>query len=406
MDTPTRTAAPLYVDLDGTLIATDLLFESSLQLLKADPAALFRLPGWLRGGKAALKHEIAQRVDVDVSTLPYREEMLELIRNARSEGRRVVLATASNEKFAHQVAAHLGLFDGVIGSDGAANLGGRQKLDAIVQDAGGPDQPFVYAGDRPVDLEVWRRADAAIVVSSSSSLPEQVRAVTRVDTHVAPTRPRLADYLYGLRLHQWLKNLLIALPMMPMLRSVDAGMLVHLLLAILAFGLMASSIYVVNDLLDLEADRRHPRKKKRPFASGKIDIPTAAGLSAALFAASLAIAIGTLPPLFTLCLLTYLALTLMYSVRLKRVAVVDVCVLAMLYTLRIIAGAAALNMPLSLWILSFSIFLFLSLALAKRYVEIAMTESNDTSSLSARGYVVADRFFVLAAGLANSPCWC
>lgn len=394
---------PLYIDLDGTLIATDLLHESLLQLVKTEPAALLRLPGWLRRGKAGFKHEVAQRVELDVSTLPYREEVLQLMRKARAEGRRVVLATASDAKFAHDVARHLGLFDAVLASDGYDNLGGANKLEAIRRDAANHGGHFEYAGDRPVDLPIWRETSHAWLVTHSRSLEASARAVAPVASVIRPPRVRLLDVLYGLRLHQWLKNLLIALPLLPILPTASHMPLATLMrvpLAMLAFSLMASAIYVLNDLFDLEADRRHVRKRHRPFASGLISIPAALGMSAALFAGSLLLSAATLPHRFTVVLLVYLVLTTSYSLRLKRRAVVDVCVLAILYTLRIVAGAAALGVPMSLWIFSFSIFLFLSLAFAKRYVEIAMTLPTDTAALRSRGYLIGDQTFVIAAGAA------
>lgn len=398
---------PLYVDLDGTLIATDLLHESLLRLLKGRPASLVQMPGWLSRGKAAFKQEIAQRVELDVTTLPYRSEVLEFIREARAQGRRVVLATASDEKFAHDVARHLGLFDAVLASNGQRNLSGTRKLEAIQADArrhgGNDDGEFAYAGDRPVDIPIWRETAHAVLVTNSRSLESSAREAAPVTTVIRTPRARLWDVLYGLRLHQWLKNLLIALPLLPILPAVShmpLDVLMRVPLAMLAFSLMASSIYVVNDLFDLEADRRHARKRHRPFASGLISIPAAAGMSALLFVGSLILSATLLPAKFTLCLLVYLALTLSYSLRLKRRAVVDVCVLAGLYTLRIVAGAAALSVPISLWIFSFSVFLFLSLAFAKRYVEIATTLPSDTAALRSRGYLIGDQTFVLAAGAA------
>ncbi|NML17514.1 UbiA family prenyltransferase [Azohydromonas caseinilytica] len=406
MNTAEAAAAPslpLYVDLDGTLIATDLLHESVLRLVRSDPLALLNLPRWLLQGKAQLKHEIAQRVELDVSSLPYREEVLELIREARAEGRRVVLATASNLKFAQAVAQHLGLFDAVLASDGHSNMSGARKLAAIREDARAHGDQFAYVGDQPVDLPIWRETSEALLITRSAALESSARAVAPVTCVIRPPRARLMDVLYGLRLHQWLKNLLIALPLLPILPSASqlgTAALLHVPLAMLAFSLMASAIYVVNDLLDLEADRRHVRKRHRPFASGLISIPSALGMSAALFIGSVGLSLGLLPGRFTLCLLVYMGLSLSYSLRLKRRAVVDVCVLALLYTLRIVAGAMALGVPLSLWMFSFSVFLFLSLAFAKRYVEIAMTLPTDTAALRSRGYLIGDQTFVIAAGAA------
>lgn len=387
----------LYIDLDGTLIATDLLHESLLQLVRASPLSLLMLPAWLSRGRATLKHEVARRVEIDVTTLPYREEVLRLVREAREAGRRVVLATASDMKFARQIAHHLDLFDEVIASDGQRNLKGQGKLEAIERDAGG--LPFVYAGDHAVDLSIWRRAQAAVVVSDSKWLNQRAAQSTTIEASIRPPGARLSRYIYGMRLHQWLKNLLIFLPLLPSLHALTLDAVVNALLAFLAFGLMASGIYVVNDLLDLGSDRRHHRKRRRPFAAGEISVGRGVLMALALSAASLALSITMLPVEFLYVLLVYMALTTAYSIHLKRRAVVDVFTLAALYTIRIAAGTAATDLPFSFWVLSFSLFIFLSLALAKRYVELA-TAVEDPSKLNTdRGYLPADLTFVLCCGV-------
>ena len=332
---------PLYVDLDGTLIATDLLHESLLQLVRTSPLSLLSLPLWLLRGKAAFKDEVAQRTTVDVTTLPYRPEVLEFVRSARATGRRTVLATASDGKLAHAVARHLDLFDAVLASDGERNLRGAGKLAAIEADAGG--RAFSYAGDRSVDLAVWRGAEAAVVVSRSESLARRAAGAATVEARIVPPRTSFKRYLYGARLHQWLKNLLIFLPLMPVLHDLTQPLVVNAALAFLAFGLMASGIYVLNDLLDLETDRRHHRKRSRPFAAGEISVPAGLAMTGLLCAASLAL----LPDAFVGVLLLYMALTTAYSLHLKRRAVVDVFSLAALYTIRVAAGTAATGQPLS-----------------------------------------------------------
>lgn len=387
----------LYVDLDGTLIATDMLHESVLRLVRSDPAALLRLPAWLARGKAHLKQQIAARTEIDVTTLPYRQPVLDLIAQARQAGARVVLATASDRKFADAVASHLGVFDGVLASGGTVNFGGRDKLAAMEADAAGV--PFWYAGDRPVDEAVWRGSAGAVVVSRSAALARRAAALTRVEATVVPPAPGLGRYLYGVRLHQWLKNVLVFVPLLPVLQMVSLTVFGQALVAFLAFGLMASCVYVFNDLLDLESDRRHSRKRKRPFASGEIPIKTGIAMAGGLFAASVILCAAVLPWPFLVVLGLYLFLTSAYSVVLKRRAVVDVFALAALYTLRIIAGAAATGLALSFWILSFSLFLFLSLALAKRYVELAGA-ANEGKDLADRGYLTADLPYVLCSGIA------
>jgi len=389
---------PLYVDLDGTLIATDSLHESLLQLVRASPASLLALPVWLLRGKAALKKEVAQRTAIDVQTLPYRPEVLELVRSARAAGRRTVLATASDGRLARAVASHLGLFDAVLASDGENNLRGAGKRAAIEADAGG--HGFSYAGNDHMDLAVWREAEAAVVVSRSEALARRVAGLTAVEARIVPPRTSLRRYLYGARLHQWLKNVLVFLPLMPVLHELTQPIVLHAALAFLAFGLMASGIYVLNDLLDLESDRQHHRKRLRPFAAGEITAREGLVMAGLLCAASLALSLALLPSAFVKVLLLYMALTSAYSLHLKRRAVVDVFALAGLYTIRVAAGTAATGLPLSFWILSFSMFIFLSLALAKRYVELSGPPSEAKRMKRDRGYHPGDAPFVLCTGVA------
>ena len=392
---------PLYVDLDGTLIATDSLHESLLRLVRVSPGVLLQLPLWLLRGRAAFKREVSQRTSLDVSTLPYRPEVLDFVRRAREAGRRTILATASDGKVAQRVAEHLGLFDAVLASDGERNVKGANKLAAILADTGG--KAFSYAGDHSADVEVWQGAEAAVVVSRSGALARRAAGLTEVEAVIKPKRVGLGRYLYGLRAHQWLKNLLVFLPLMPVLHDLTQALVVDATLAFLAFGLMASGIYVLNDLLDLESDRRHHRKRRRPFAAGDISPSAGLAMSVTLAIASLTLAAALLPASFVGVLLVYAALTTAYSVFLKRRAVVDVFALAALYTIRVAAGTQATGQPLSFWILSFSLFIFLSLALAKRYVELtaAGAAGGDAGQLKRdRGYVPGDANFVLCTGVA------
>ena len=389
---------PLYVDLDGTLIATDSLHESLLKLVRASPVALLSLPLWLLRGRAALKNEVARRTSLDVSILPYRPEVLDFVRRARESGRRTILATASDGRVARRVAEHLGLFDAVLASDGEHNVKGTAKLAAILADTRGGS--FSYAGDHAADLKVWSGAETAVVVSHSNALARRAAGLTDVEAVIKPRRAGLGRYLYGLRTHQWLKNLLVFLPLMPVLDGLTIELVGNAMLAFLAFGLMASGIYVLNDLLDLESDRRHHRKRRRPFAAGEIAPSTGLAMSIALGTASLALSIACLPASFVAVLLLYAALTTAYSVFLKRRAVVDVFSLAALYTIRVAAGTQATGQPLSFWILSFSLFIFLSLALAKRYVELTAASGDAGQLKRDRGYVPSDAIFVLCTGVA------
>jgi 4-hydroxybenzoate polyprenyltransferase len=392
------TSSTLYVDLDGSLIATDLLHESTLKLLRVSPQSLLQVPKWLMQGKATLKREIASRVDIDVTTLPYRDEVLQFIRDAKAKGQRTVLVTASDRQFAQGVAHHLGLFDSVIASDGQDNLSGARKLQAINADSDG--QAFCYLGDHPVDLHVWRGAESAAVVSRSSSLVRRASGATRVEAHIKPAAVPLKRYLYAMRVHQWLKNILVFLPLLPVLHELSLDIVSHALLAFIAFGLMASGIYVLNDLLDLESDRKHKRKRFRPFASGEIPVRTGVAMCVGLCLGSVLLSVALLNWTFVGVLIVYMLLTTGYSFFLKRRAIVDVFSLASLYTIRVVAGAAATGLPLSLWILSFSLFIFLSLALAKRYVELSGTPAEVMQMARDRNYHLSDVPLVLCGGVA------
>jgi 4-hydroxybenzoate polyprenyltransferase len=295
------------------------------------------------------------------------------------------------------VAEHLGVFDHVLASDGTSNLSGPRKLAAIRTDAAG--QPFCYIGNDPVDVTVWEGAQSAIVVSNSKSLRRRAREVTHVEAEVEVPRVGLRDILYGIRLHQWLKNLLVFVPLLPIMDEATPAMLLAALSMFFAFGLCASAIYLFNDLLDLDADRQHHRKKHRPIASGVMPIPLAIGLALALISASAVLAALTLPLAAGATLAGYVLLTCAYSTWLKRRMLVDVFALASLYTVRLLAGTAATQVEGSFWLFGFSMFMFLSLALVKRYVEIGELRSSGRTRIQGRAYTADDRVFVLASGL-------
>ncbi|VTU24755.1 UbiA family prenyltransferase [Variovorax sp. PBL-E5] len=394
---PMVTAPPLYVDLDGTLIASDLLIESALVLVKQRPLAIFDLLGWILQGKATLKTRIAQEVELDVAHLPYDHEVLALIARARSEGRKVVLATASHRKYADAVAAHLRVFDAVLATDSQRNRSGLAKLEAIQADA---DGPFCYAGNSAADLPIWQAAESAIVVTASPALVRRAAARARVDAVVRPAGMGIAAVLRAMRLHQWVKNLLVFMPAVPLAAQLGWPAVWTLLLAFFCFGLCASSVYLLNDLLDIDADRQHPTKSRRPIPSGAMPLAWAVMLTPILLLAAFGLAAWRLPWLFAVVLVFYWALTMAYSVRLKRITVVDVLLLAGLYTMRILAGAAVIGVIPSFWILAFSMFLFFSLASAKRYIELADAQRRQKMSMAGRGYNVADIPVVLTQGIA------
>ena len=349
----------LCVDLDGTLIRGDLLLESLMLLLKRNPLYLFLVPLWLTRGKAALKAQIAARVELDPEALPYNKEFLDWLRTEREQGRSIWLCTAASERLATAVAAHLGLFAGVLASDGTTNLAGADKAARLIRQFG--EAGFEYCGNERRDLHIWRHARGAVVVEGGRSLARDAARHTTVLRTFPSTSSTWRAVVRALRPHQWAKNVLIIAPLLAAHRALTLENLAPGLLAMAAFCLCASSVYVINDLLDLVADRAHARKRQRPFASGDLSILSGWILAPVLLVAAIGIA-AFLPGKFQLVFATYFVTTLAYSLVLKERVLLDTLTLAGLYTLRVIAGAAAVSVPLSFWLLLFSVFLFLSLA--------------------------------------------
>ncbi|MFZ1643519.1 MAG: UbiA family prenyltransferase [Candidatus Contendobacter sp.] len=379
---------PLCIDLDGTLLNSDLLLEAAFAQLKQAPLSVWHWPRWLAAGKARLKAEIAEGVELDIDTLPYNPELLAFLREQKEQGRTLVLVTASHRRFAERVAEHLGLFDDVLATDGDRNLAGPYKAETLVERYG--ERGFDYAGNAAVDLAVWKHARRALVVNAGASVANQARAVCEVERVFSPNEKPWRHWVQGLRLHQWLKNVLIFVPLVAGHAWNQPTTWALALLAFLSFGLCASSVYLLNDLLDLSADRRHPRKCRRPFAAGQLPIVEGVVAIPLLLIAAFGLSLLINPPWFSAVLAIYYLFTLAYSLRIKRTLMLDVVVLAGLYTLRIIAGAAAANIEPSFWLLAFSMFLFLSLALVKRYAELWTLREQGDLSASGRGYHVDD----------------
>ena len=382
---------PLVLDLDGTVSRTDTLVESVLRLAARAPLTLLAmLPVLLTAGRAAFKRHIAAAVHLDPASLVYNEDVLDLARTARAEGRPVVLVTAADQTVADAVAVHLGLFDEVHASDGSTNLKGAAKAGFLVERFGSGG--FDYAGDATADLPVWREAARAYVVAPDATLARQAGAVS-ADLHLLGARPaagaRLAIWARALRLHQWSKNVLVFVPVF-LAHRFDELTVSRALLAFLAFSLCASSVYLLNDLLDLPHDRLHASKRRRPFASGMLSVNTAPVVIAAALLVGFGLAL-LLPLRFMLMLAAYYASTLTYSLAMKRWPVWDIMMLAGLYTLRVIAGCAATELRVSPWLLAFSMFLFFCLAVVKRQTELVQhVRDGRTEKLSGRGYMPED----------------
>lgn len=385
----------IVVDLDGTLTPTDTLYESTLILLRINPLYLFALPLWLLKGVAALKHEIARRALPEVDRLPYRQELLDFLRSEQAKGRRIVLATAANVVVAHAVARHLRLFDHVIASSESSNQKGALKAKSIHELLG---DDFTYAGDSVTDLPVWRSAKAAILVNVTTSVGARVKADTPVLREFAGNHSPATDWIRAIRLHQWLKNLLVFVPLLTAFSFGESAKIVAAITAFLSFSLVASATYIGNDLLDLGSDRGHPRKRDRPFAAGRLSIVAGLAAGATLLCAGLALAAYVGTP-FLAALGAYLVLTVSYSWKIKQVVLLDALVLAFLYTIRIIAGAAAITVPTTAWLLAFSMFVFYSLALMKRCSELVALRELGRTEASGRNYLVADLTLLWSLGV-------
>ena len=386
-------APPLVVDLDGVLVRSDLLVESAFAFLGRHPLSAPRIAVWLTHGRARLKAELAARTALDAATLPYDPEILARIREARSE-RRVYLASASNQDFVGAVAAHLGLFDGWFGSDESTNLSGSRKAARLVQEFG--EGGFDYIGDSSADLAVWRVSRRAIANGASASVRTALRRIKPDAEYLEPggARAGLRAYVKLLRPHQWAKNALVFVPLLTA-HAFDLANIGRACLAFVAFSLCASSVYVVNDLVDIAADRGHPSKKRRPFASGAVKPQRGMLLAPVLVIAAFAIAF-LLPLAFVVALTAYFLATSAYSLFLKRKMMIDVVTLAGLYALRVISGGAAVGVALSEWLLAFAMFIFLALALIKRHSEMAVRLDANLPDPTNRDYRGADLPVLLA----------
>lgn len=376
----------LVVDLDGTLLRSDMLLESFWSAFGRDWRSPFLSLAALTGGRASLKRHLAKASNVGVATLPYDPKVITFVQEWRASGGRTALVTASDRHLAEAIAAHVGLFDEVHGSDGKLNLKGDRKGQFLEERFG--SKGFAYMGDARADLPVWKRAARSITVNAPAALRRDAERLCDSVEHLVTGDKSLKPYIKALRPHQWLKNALVFLPMLAA-HQLDNQTFLLSFFAFVCFSLVASSVYVLNDLLDLAADRAHPRKKRRPFASGSIPIAHGTWMAAGLLLLGGVLAIA-ISPSFLLAMVVYYLLTTAYSLHLKRRIVIDICVLAALYTARIIAGGIATNIPLSVWLLAFSVFFFLSLAAVKRQAELIDSADRGNLRASGRGYHVDD----------------
>lgn len=395
----TLKSLPLAVDLDGTLLFTDMLFESLADHFRRRPLwaawQMMQLPFSL----AATKARVQSRASLDIATLPVNEDVVAYCRRARSAGRPVWLVSASDQGIVSDVADRFGVFDRAIGSNGVTNNKGGAKARLLETEA---PQGYEYIGDSRADMKVWAKAKAASIVGGGDA---RKRAVEGLGVPVAQTfaRPSRgpAAWIKALRLHQWAKNALIFVPAIMSMTIANPSVLLTLLIAFPLLGMMASGTYILNDLVDLAADRSHPSKHRRPFASGRLK------LWQGFVAAPLLIVGGLIggflvSPAFAVTMLVYLFTTLAYSLVLKRAALADTMTLAFLYSWRLVMGAVLAGVALSHWLIVFSMFLFVSLSLAKRHVEVLRRTSAGERRIANRGYRAEDATLTLGLGLATA----
>ncbi len=388
----------LCVDLDGTLVKCDTLVDSLLVLARKQPLVLLRVPGWMLGGKANLKAHVARLVTLDAAHLPYNKPLITWLEKERAAGRNIYLTTGADSRLADAIAAHLELFDEVLASDGITNLTGRDKLASLeARFASG----FDYVGNAQPDIVLLERAGEAMVANPDANLRAAIHAHRfRVARAFKDQAPLLRSVRKAIRLHQWAKNSLVFLPML-LAHSLSLAELRASVMAFFAFSFCASGTYILNDLLDIEADRRHPKKRYRPFAAADLSAKYGVFLSCGLLLGALLLAL-LLPSRFLVYLALYLVTTVSYSFYFKRIVLVDVLLLSGLYTLRLLAGASATATVISPWLAGFSVFLFLSLAMVKRFSELKNMQAAGQTPSNGRGYLIADTEQIRSFGTASA----
>jgi 4-hydroxybenzoate polyprenyltransferase/phosphoserine phosphatase len=404
-----RAGVALCVDLDGTLVKSDTLLDTVLVVARQRPGLLLKVPGWIGEGRAAFKRHLSAAVELDVDHLPYNGPLLEYLRQQHGQGRAIYLATAADRALAERVAEFLGIFAGVLASDGATNLAGGNKLAAFRAQFG---DGFCYIGNAKPDVELLAACQSPMTANPDRALRARMkRAGTVAAANFEDRVPAMRSWLKAIRLHQWAKNTLIFVPLL-LAHQWNAGTFAGAGTAFLSFGLCASATYIINDLLDLEADRRHPRKRRRPFAAGDLSAISGVGVVVLLMVVAVVLAValprivealsGGLalprPYKFLDWLGFYTVTTLAYSLYFKRKLLLDVFVLSGLYTVRILAGSAATGVPVSAWLAGFSVFFFLSLAFVKRFSELEGLRERGGAVSNGRGYFVSDLEQVRALG--------
>lgn len=395
---PARLPA-LCVDLDGTLLKSDSLWETAILQIKTRPWRALLFPFWLLGGRARLKKKMAEGVSLDCASLPFTPDLLAHLQAARAGGREIYLVSACDRRVGDQISEHLGLFQDLITSDGTTNLKGTEKARALVRRFG--EGNFDYAGNEAADIPVWEAARERVVVNAPKRLSQSLSKRQGSWTQYSPQPSRLAALLRAMRCYQWSKNSLVFMPVITAHAYLNPQAVGGAAAMFAAWCLVASGIYVSNDLLDLEADRRHPSKRNRPFASGDLPISYGVALAPLLLLAGLGIAAAVSWPA-ALALVSYIVVSTGYSFHLKKRPLIDVFTLAFLFTVRVVGGGLASGYPVSMWLLAYTTFLFLGLAFLKRCSELVRIQALGRRHLGSRGYGVVDLPILQMFGVASA----
>ena len=396
--------SPIYVDLDGTLVRSDMFLESVIRAIKRNPLILIQLILHLFKGRAAIKEYAARATDIDVSHVPLQTEVLDYLTEQKNSGRPLFLATAAHRLCAEALAERLGIFDDILATDGGENLKGARKLAAIRDHAGG--KAFTYAGDSAADRPIWQAATSNILVNAPTQDIQAAITAKKAEKIIGSRPSPLKAFRREMRIHQYAKNVLIFVPLFTAHQYQNADIVLSAILAFIAFSLCASGVYFINDLLDIDADRRHASKRHRPVASGDLPLPLAFIGACLLPATAIGLAVAFLPLAFLGVLILYLLITNAYSLFIKRVSTADVMTLAILFTSRVVAGAAATGIALSSWLMAFSVFVFVSLAYLKRYIEVSALSDESGEKAGGRGYSAADTESMFSLGIANITASC
>ncbi len=389
---------PLVVDMDGTLICTDILWEATIQLLKKNPLYLFQLLRWLLKGKAYFKERIFERVQINSAIIPLNTDLLKFLNHQSHLGRKLILATASPRSVAVEICKRCPIFDEIYGTDSRTNLSGKQKLAMLIQHFGRAN--FDYIGNSSDDLVIFRSARYTYLVNPGRSLQSKTRKGSNLIKVWQTKKTNLASAVRSLRIYQWVKNLLVFVPLLTSHNFSSWPLILQSFIAFIAFSMVASAGYLVNDLFDIDGDRVHPRKRDRPIASGDFSIPHAILLAVAFFVAGFLLSFFS-PTYFWIVLLTYFATSLFYSFYLKKLVLYDVFILAVLYSVRVVAGGIVSGVPLSFWLIAFSTFIFLSLAFVKRYSELVKLTNEPGLRSRGREYMLSDLHLLEIMGIVS-----